>query len=365
VSAITEYSSGIASGVDIIAGQTTSVDFDLYWLQSCVTIDPASYEKVVFLGDVLTDSLELFNDGAISATFEITETSNLSWLSTDPVTGTIDVASTESADIVFDSSVLTQTGTYNGDLRVDSNDPLNGSVLIPIVMEVVSGTADVLIGPNSVLAGLSGTAVTHSFNVTNTGNVTDIYDLTLSDNTWATADPPADTSFIAPGEMFTFTIEVTIPDDPTLMSAIIGSDLFTVTATSQLDGSEAAATGTTQANVATGVAVSSDQSDSAFVGEVVTYTVMVTNTGEFTDTFTLSASGNAWMTDLSTNELILGVGQSGNVLVSVMVPLSATDGEDDDATITATSQLDNLATASLLLVTTAKEYFIYLPVISK
>ncbi len=365
VSAIPEYSSSMATDIIVTAGQTTLVDLDTYWLQPCVTVDPESYEKVLFLGDVETDTLDLANGGNISANFVILETSTLSWLSTDPVSGTIETASMESADVIFDSSVLTQTGRYNGELQVDSNDPINGSVLIPIEMEVVSGTTGVAIAPDSVLAGLPGMIVTHTFNVANTGTVTDIYDLTLNGNSWTTTDPPATTSFMGPGELFTFTVAVTIPDDPTLMSAIIGSDMFMVTAVSQLDGTNGTTTGTTLADVETGVAVFEDQAATVYVGETATYSVLVTNTGEFTDTFTLSTSGNVWTTELSMNTLTLGSGQSGLVDISVTVPLSASDGDTDEATITATSQLDNLATDAVLLVTTAQEHFIYLPIVSK
>ncbi len=86
----------------------------------------------------------------------------------------------------------------------------------------------------------------------------------------------------------------------------------------------------------------------------VTYTLRVTNTGNTTDTFTLSKSGNAWTTDVpaSTGVLAAGAGES----VDVVVHIPSTGNASDVATITATSQNDSSKKDSSTLATTRYEY---------
>jgi len=365
VTPIADYQEGTASGVMIVTGQTTTVDFNLRLLKPCVSTEPTYFEKVLFLGDTLTDTLDLYNGGAISTTFDITETGTIPWLSEAPLTGTLDADSLDSIDITFDSSGMASTGMYNGELRVDTDDPVHGTILIPVDMAVVSGTTGISLSPDSTQIGGPGVQVIHTFTVTNSGNVTNIYDLSLSGNLWGTSEPPDNTSFLQPGENFTFSIAVQIPNNPALQSAIIGSDSFAIMAISQLDGSNATATGTTLAEVAAGVMLSTDQSASGLVGTTIDYTLQVTNTGGYTDTFNLALSGNIWTTALSANSITLGAGASGDLVVSVSIPAGATEGDFDLATVTATSTNDPSSSDQAIFTTTAFKYWIYLPLISK
>ncbi|MCP4287417.1 MAG: hypothetical protein GY792_23760, partial [Gammaproteobacteria bacterium] len=272
---------------------------------------------------------------------------DIPWLSENPITGTIGVDSMQAIDVVFDSSVLTQTGWYSGELKVGSDDPVNGTIVIPVDMLVVSGTPGVALSADSTLVSSPGMQVTHTFTVTNTGDVIDIYDLALSGNAWDTTTPPANTSYVSPGETFTFTAVVDIPTAPS-RDAIVGTDVFTVTATSQNLGVSASATGTTIANVATGVSLSGDQAATGMGGTVVTYTFTVTNTGEYTDTIAISASGT-WAAALSDASATLGAGESATVELWVTVPGildGVMDGDMDTTMVTATSGLDAAATAS-------------------
>jgi VCBS repeat-containing protein len=81
-------------------------------------------------------------------------------------------------------------------------------------------------------SGTSPAGTTHTYNltVTNTGNVTDLFNLAVSGNIWTTT-LSNNTVTLAAGETATFTVTVTVPND-----AVIGdSDAVTVTATSQND----------------------------------------------------------------------------------------------------------------------------------
>lgn len=82
------------------------------------------------------------------------------------------------------------------------------------------------------------------------------------------------------------------------------------------------------------------QSHTISAGEMTTYILTVTNTGNVEDVFSLSkfGSSSSWGT-LSTNSLTLGPGGSDNVLLDVTVPAGTSDGSYD-IFVTATSQGD-------------------------
>jgi hypothetical protein len=67
-------------------------------------------------------------------------------------------------------------------------------------------------------------------------------------------------------------------------------------------------------------------------GETVIYTLSVTNTSQVTHTFEISASG-AWAVQLPATQVTLGSGQSDVIAVNVLIPASATNGEQDLTTL--------------------------------
>jgi hypothetical protein len=117
---------------------------------------------------------------------------------------------------------------------------------------------------------------------------------------------------------------------------------------------------TTEIEIIPGVDVPADLSDSGAPGAEVVYSITVTNTGNFTDTFTISVAGNSWTTDAPPATGPLAPGESTVVEVTVTVG----DGKTDSATVTFTSDLDDSVTDAVTLTTTAEISFeIYLPVI--
>ncbi|MCA0352970.1 MAG: carboxypeptidase-like regulatory domain-containing protein [Chloroflexi bacterium] len=119
------------------------------------------------------------------------------------------------------------------------------------------------------------------------------------------------------------------------------------------------------------VAVSAPQAAlSGFVGSTITYTLSVTNTGNVSDSFNLSLSGNVWSTTLSQTSVNLAAGASTTVQVSVAIPANATANSTDSVTVTATSAADSSATSSTSLVSTANsipvsQYKVFMPYIVK
>jgi uncharacterized membrane protein len=101
--------------------------------------------------------------------------------------------------------------------------------------------------------------------------------------------------------------------------------------------------------------------------EMLTYTLVVSNTGNVTDTYALGVSGETWLTMLETSLVEVAAGGSMPVEVYVTVPAGANDGDMDMATITATTTSDGTASDSLVLTSTAvvEGYLNYLPIIHK
>ncbi len=68
-----DHEVGVATGVVIVAGATTTVDFSLRWLRACLTVEAPPLEATLNLGDSATLPLTLTNTGAGAATFAISD----------------------------------------------------------------------------------------------------------------------------------------------------------------------------------------------------------------------------------------------------------------------------------------------------
>ncbi len=125
---------------------------------------------------------------------------------------------------------------------------------------------------------------------------------------------------------------VQIPNEPAGES-LLATDVLTIEVTSQAAPEiSAQAQGTTYAVVDLAVALAADQSGrSALAGQTVTYTLLVTNAGSYTDTYTLTATGNLWPTQVApTQTLPLTPGAAAQILVRVEIP-AGPPGQADTA----------------------------------
>jgi hypothetical protein len=105
------------------------------------------------------------------------------------------------------------------------------------------------------------------------------------------------------------------------------------------------------------------QERSGVPGELVVYSFILTNAGNYTDSFRLELSG-AWPATLSADTTgPLGVGESLELTLSVAIPGSAEEGSSDTTTITARSECDNEVWDSAEAITTAALWKLYLPLL--
>ncbi len=195
-----------------------------------------------------------------------------------------------------------------------------------------------------------GQTITYTLHLTNTGTTTDTFDLTATGNVWNVQLPVTQT-MLAAGATATAFIQVTVPANA------LGGDMdeVVVTATSQSDPFQSASSIlTTTANPIYGLALTpAAAAQAANPGQTITYTLRLTNTGNTTDTFHVTATGNVWNVQLPVTQTMLAAGAAANVVVRVTIAANAQSGDSDHATVTATSQGNVSKTASSMLTTTA------------
>lgn len=198
--------------------------------------------------------------------------------------------------------------------------------------------------------------------VTNQGNATDRFDISHSSSqSWTvTYDSP-----VTLGREATHTLLISV-HVPQALSGTIETTVVTVAARSN-PAAYGRVTDTTTVNLVAGVALSSAPGQTLYPGETVTYTHVLTNLGNYTDTFDLNqTSSSGWIAQLLPRRLTLGYDGAGTFRVRVQAPANAVSGTVGHTTIFAFSRIDPNAQASVLDRTTVigdESLKIYLPVI--
>ncbi len=113
------YSPVTESGIQVFSGMTV-LDFALP--AGGLTASPERIERWVTPGSVVTTPLVLSNTGLAAFDFQIQEIGPESaWVAVNPLTGTIFPGEGQLVDIIFDSRMVTSTGTYTAALGVQGN----------------------------------------------------------------------------------------------------------------------------------------------------------------------------------------------------------------------------------------------------
>ncbi|MCP4358514.1 MAG: hypothetical protein GY796_10905 [Chloroflexi bacterium] len=299
-------------------------------------------------GTAVTYTVPITNSGNVTDTFDLTASGN-GWPVNLP---SPDITLSAGASGTFQALVTIPANTFGGTMDMVAITATSQNSVTATDTANLTTTAQTLLGvtmsPDMAQSSLPGTAVTYTLNLTNSGNVTDTYDLTLNGNGWVTT--PSDSSvMLTPGSSVAVTVQVDIPG-----GANAGDmDSVTVTATSQADVSVTASATLTTTATSYAVALSSDMAQSGLPGTAVTYTVTITNAGLLTDTIDLTLSGNGWSTTAPPTSVTLAVGDTTTTQIVVLIPAGADGGNMDTATIMAQSQGDNTQTAAANLTTTA------------
>ena len=226
-----------------------------------------------------------------------------------------------------------------------------------------------LVAPSSAAQTANpNSTVTYTLIVTNAGTLTDSFTVTVSAGSlFANAVTPQVINNLAAGTSAPVTVTTSVP-----AGAAGGySEAATVTATSQGDpAQQSTATLTTTVNTVRGILISpATDARMGLQGETVTYTLMLTNTGNATDSFTLTVSAGITFTNNILPPFIsnLAPNASARVTVTVSIPSSLPGASVSDiAIVTAQSANDPAKTAVATLTTTVGlPNKVYLPVVMR
>nr|HID14924.1 right-handed parallel beta-helix repeat-containing protein [Anaerolineae bacterium] len=178
-----------------------------------------------------------------------------------------------------------------------------------------------------------GTVITYVHTLTNSGGVSDTYVITYAENLgWSVTVTPTTVYTLPPGSAVGVTATVSVPAG-TLAST---KDTLVITATSQItDVVFDIATDETTVPYVPGAVIAPDRSGQADPGGTITYTHILTNTGNYTETFDLtthSTFGYAEVSPATVAELGPGVAYTG-VVVTVQLPTHAAAGETEQTQV--------------------------------
>ncbi len=312
---------------------------------------------------------QMVNSGAVSTTVSLTEATtgvpgDVPWLALSATTMDINANATAPFDVQIDTTGMAE-GVYQAQVWSSYDLPSPYSATVMTVTLTVANTTLQLDTPTTTLMGDPGSTVSFSAYVTNTGATTDTIDVALTGATWNFTPSSTQVGPLGPGAGTMITVDALIP-----ASALSGaSDSATLTVTSQNDAqSTASATLTAVANTVYGVDLSGQTlQQSGMPSTTVTYTLMLQNTGNTTDTFDIALSGAAWSTSSDQSSVMLAAGASTMIEVYVSIPGSAANSDSDSATVTVTSQADNSTQAEVTLTTSvgATQYRSFIPVLLK
>jgi choice-of-anchor B domain-containing protein len=326
-----------------------------------VDVQPDIANQVGIAGQTVTYTLTVENTSSFSDTFDLTLAGN-NWV-TAVSTNTLWLAAGDMADVLVTVAVpvaaaggemdmATLTAVSQSEPCVDSRTTLNTEAAF---WAVTLGAAE------NAQDGAPATTVTYTVDITNTGNISDSYALSLSGQLW-NATLSTSTLSLDAGESTAVTVQVEVPAEASAGS----SDVVTVTAVGQTTSISDSVELTTTANTIYSVeATAADANQSGFPGTMLTYTVHVTNTGNAPDNYDLSLESD-WTAVLSSNSLTLTQGTSGSVQIFVTIPPEAAVNDTDTITVIATSQNGVGVTAEVVLTAVALDapaFHIYLPAI--
>jgi carboxypeptidase T len=227
-------------------------------------------------------------------------------------------------------------------LYVESRDYLPG--LSPETVEVVADPGEV---------------VTYNFQVSNLGLKADSYQIEISGYSWKTDWEPAATGRLESGASQALVLSVTVPPD----APGGNSDTAQIRVISQGEPSRsAAASAITTVRRPYDLSLSpATAAQSARLGSSLMYTLLVTNTGRFKDTYTVSLGEHDWDTEAQLPIAEVDRGGTVALFVFVSIPEKAAEHGSDAVEVLVTSQNDPGMSRSATLTTSARWFNLFFP----
>ena len=319
-----------------------------------VLIEPESQSGLI--GENVVFTVTVTNIGGSDDTYDLTVIDNAGWgptLSENSLevpagenrqtTLSVTVPASASA---FTEDAITVTATSQKNTDVSDNDScITHSIGRGVVVLIEPSESEARPGENLI----------YTLTVKNTRDVSDTFDLTVSDNAIPSWGPTLSENSltIAAGASDTATLTVTIPGNA------IGStnDNITVTATltenvEVTDNDSCIAHAAIVRDVEVSIEDSYQENEN---GGTLTYTVTVANTGNVPDTYTLENSDTmGWSLGLGNTSLEVPESENRTTTLTVAIPENTIPGTRDNITVRAVSQSDNTVTDSDSCIAQAK-----------
>jgi hypothetical protein len=103
-----------------------------------ISISPLVLTSTQSVNQIVTLPLTISNGYGVTLTYSITQSEVVSWLSLEPVSGTVFTDSSTQVLVTLDATGLTP-GVYSVNLVVESNDPASPNLISPVIMTVTPG----------------------------------------------------------------------------------------------------------------------------------------------------------------------------------------------------------------------------------
>jgi uncharacterized membrane protein len=300
-----------------------------------VELEPNNYANAEPGATVLYTHV-LTNAGNGQDTFTVTLSSGRGWplsLLTPPV---VTLNAGQSASVVVSLTVPLGTAGQTDVITITATSWADSSRSASAQdVTNVGVRAGVQFAPDRAGTATPGTPITYTHTLTNTGNAVDLFTFSAaSSRGWMVELPPS--ALLVADEVRTVVISITAPGGT--FSGTLDTTVITV-ASSISPSLSASVTDTTTVGRVFGVAFAPSYSRTTGPATTVVYTHVLTNTGNYTDAFTLQmSSSRSWSTMAPPGPVTLAAGQAAPVVVTVTVPGSAISGTVDTTVITATSQ---------------------------
>lgn len=321
-----------------------------------VTITPPVSALSVAAGQAITHSFMVKNSIGVQEVFTLT-TAAEQWLPQIKVNGVmtdrLDLTNGSIGEVALVVLVPPNALLFTSDTAAFTvtahSDP---TISATAILTTTRKTYQVTVVPSvAAQQGDPGTTVTYTLQVTNTGNIADTFDLTQTSSLLWPVSLPTSVGPLAANVSANTSMTVTIP-----VTAEGGVMNYTnITAISQADSLQSATAAiTTTAAPLAGVELTPTITAKAdYPGQTVTYTLYLSNTGNTSDSFSLTHSGSVWPVSATATTSLVPRHQSVPVTVSVTILPNAAGDENYTLAITATSMLNPAKKTSAQLTTTA------------
>jgi hypothetical protein len=225
--AVVNRTAGINNG-GYPATQDATVSYGRSWIGLYAAGSPA--DPPILPADTNWGLIDVFGapgNWTIRGYGEKCSTDEIGWLTVSPAAGTTAPGANSAIQLGVDTTGL-DYGDHTAILCFDSNaiNIEDAFLRVPITVTVVP-TYGVQVSPDAALSGRPGATVTYTVQITNTGDVTDTFDIAASGYTWTTNVSAAAVT-LAANATTTVTVAVQLPSE-----WVFGSDSALITVTSQ------------------------------------------------------------------------------------------------------------------------------------